>query len=46
MSMNENLAFIKDNGIKKFICNEKDRWMKDGRIFCVHNQKYYDMTRE
>jgi hypothetical protein len=38
MSMVENLEFIKNFGIKKFIENEKARWTcpKCGGVICVH----------
>ena len=38
MSMLENLNYIKDNGIEKFIDNEKSRWEchKCGNIVSVH----------
>ena len=43
MSMVENLRFIEDNGIRKFIENEKNRWIKGNEIFCVHDKKYYNL---
>jgi uncharacterized OB-fold protein len=38
MSMTENLEFIKTNGLKKFVENEKIRWAcpECGGIICVH----------
>jgi hypothetical protein len=44
MSMIENLNFIKDNGIREFIENEKKRWVKEDKIFCVHKKKYLKYT--
>ena len=41
MSMIENLKNIEKSGIKKFIENEKKRWIKKDKIFCVHDKKYY-----
>ena len=41
MSMIENLEFISKNGIRKFIKHEKQRWIKNKKVFCVHNKKYY-----
>jgi len=41
MSMIENLEYIRNNGIRKFMKNEKQRWIKDGKIICVHNKRYY-----
>ena len=43
MSMLENLDFIHKHGIREFIKREKAKWIKDDRIFCVHNKKYYDI---
>jgi len=42
MSMIENLAFIKEKGIKKFLEHEKQRWEKGNKIFCVHNKSYFE----
>ena len=38
MSMIENLKFIKEHGIRKFIANEKERWecKNCGAVTCVH----------
>ena len=41
MSMIENLENIEKKGIRKFIEQEKKRWIKKGKIFCVHDKKYY-----
>lgn len=43
MSMIKNLEFIKDKGIRKFIKNEKQKWIKNDKIFCVHRNKYFDL---
>lgn len=43
MSMIENLENIKKNGTRKFIKQEKKKWMKTGKVFCVHRKKYYDL---
>ncbi len=43
MSMLENLEFIFSKGIRKFIAWEKKRWLKDGKVFCVHNQKLFKL---
>jgi len=45
MSMIHNLEFIKENGLRKFLKNEKQKWIKDNKIFCVHNKKYFEMKR-
>ena len=41
MSMIDNLEFIKTQGIRAFLRNEKKRWIKDKKVFCVHDKKYY-----
>jgi hypothetical protein len=41
MSMIDNLEFINQKGIRKFIRLEEKRWIKDNKIFCVHNKKYF-----
>ena len=41
MSMVKNLKYIKNNGINKFVQDEKKRWIKNGKILCVHDKKYY-----
>ncbi len=40
MSMLENLSYIKENGIRKFVRNEKTRWAcsECGRVLCVHRE--------
>jgi hypothetical protein len=40
MSMIENLEYICKHGIKKFLIREEKRWVKDGKIYCVHHHKY------
>jgi hypothetical protein len=41
MSMIENLEFIRDHSIKKFLQREQKRWTKGDKIYCVHKHKYY-----
>ena len=41
MSEIENLEYIRDNGIKKFIEAENKRWVSGKGILCVHDKKYY-----
>ena len=41
MSMIENLDFIQKKGIRMFIDNEKKRWVKGGKIYCVHKKEYF-----
>jgi hypothetical protein len=41
MSMIENLENITMNGINKFLESQEKRWIKNGKVFCVHDKKYY-----
>lgn len=41
MSEIDNLEYIRDNGIKKFIAAENKRWISGKGILCVHDKKYY-----
>jgi hypothetical protein len=41
MSMIENLGYIGLTGIRMFIRHEEKRWVKGGKIFCVHRKTYY-----
>jgi hypothetical protein len=41
MSMIENLEYIEKHGIRKFLKNEKNRWIRGDEVFCVHQKKYY-----
>jgi hypothetical protein len=43
MSMIENLENIKNNGIRRFINDEKKRWISGNKVFCVHNKDYYEI---
>ena len=43
MSQIENLETIKTKGLRGFIRQEKKRWVKGGRIFCVHKKAYYPL---
>ena len=45
MSMIENLEFIHKKGIRYFIKREKERWIKNNKIFCVHKKEYYEINR-
>ena len=44
MSMIANLEFIHKKGIEMFVKQEKEKWMKDGTIFCIHNKEYYKIN--
>jgi hypothetical protein len=41
MSEIENLEFIRDGGLRKFLEKERKRWICEKGIFCVHEKKYY-----
>lgn len=41
MSEIENLEFIKEVGIDKFVESERKRWQSSEGTFCVHNKKYF-----
>jgi hypothetical protein len=41
MSQIENLEFIRDQGIRKFVAAEQQRWTSEHGVFCVHDRKYY-----
>ena len=43
MSMIDNLENIEKNGIRKFINDEKGKWIRGNEIFCVHNKNYYEL---
>jgi hypothetical protein len=47
MSMIENLNNIKENGIKRFLKSEKERWKcpRCGGIICVHNGTCYSCNQ-
>ncbi len=46
MSMLENIDFIYKKGIEDFIKHERAKWIKNNRIFCVHNKRYYDIKKK
>ena len=41
MSEIENLEFIRDKGIRKFVERERRRWISEKGVFCVHDKQYY-----
>jgi hypothetical protein len=43
MSMIENLENLKTKGVREFIRQEKKRWVKGDKIFCVHKKTYYPL---
>jgi hypothetical protein len=46
MSEIENLKYIKEHGIKKFIEREQKKWISDKGVLCVHDKKYYKGARD
>ncbi|MBT7392065.1 DUF3795 domain-containing protein [archaeon] len=43
MSMIDNLNFIEINGIKIFIEQQKSKYIKSKKIFCIHKKEYFDL---
>lgn len=43
MSMLENLENLEKIGIGKFLDDEKERWIKGDKVFCVHKKIYFDL---
>lgn len=41
MSMIENLLFIKEKGMKKFLAEQNKKWICSDGIICVHDRKIY-----
>ncbi len=41
MSEIENLEYIRDHGMEKFLETEHARWVSDEGVLCVHNKRYY-----
>lgn len=41
MSEIENLEYIRDHGIEEFIKQQEEKYLKNGQVFCVHDQKWY-----
>ncbi len=41
MSEIENLEFIREHGIRKFLAAERKRWISEKGVFCVHDKKHY-----
>ena len=46
MSEIENLAFIRNHGIEAFLEMERERWISDRGILCVHDREYYPAEQE
>lgn len=42
MSEIENLEFIHKNGIKKFLEQERKKWIFEKGVLCVHDKNYYE----
>jgi hypothetical protein len=45
MSMVDNLEYLKQFGMAKFIFHEQQRWVKGDKIYCVHKHKYYEQVK-
>jgi hypothetical protein len=43
MSEIENLIFIRDHGLKKFLEAESKRWIFEEGILCVHDRMFYEI---
>ncbi len=41
MSQIENLEYIRDKGVMRFIEAENRKWICEKGLFCVHDRKYY-----
>ena len=41
MSEIENLKYIRDKGIEKFLEQERKKWISEKGVLCVHDRKYY-----
>lgn len=44
-SMINNLKFIEEKGIKKFLEKQKKKYTKGNKVFCIHNKEYYDIGK-
>jgi hypothetical protein len=44
MSEVENLECIRDHGIERFLENERERWVSEEGVLCVHDKNYYRRT--
>jgi hypothetical protein len=42
MSEIENLEFIRDRGIRKFLEKERRKYISEKGVLCTHDGKYYD----
>jgi hypothetical protein len=43
MSMVDNLNIIDSDGINKFIKQQKSKYIKSKKIFCIHKKTYFDL---
>jgi hypothetical protein len=46
MSEIENLKYIRDNGITRFVEEEHKKWVSDRGVLCVHDRKYYKINKD
>lgn len=45
MSMIDNLENINKHGVRKFINSQKQKWIKNNKIFCVHKKEYFEIKK-
>jgi hypothetical protein len=41
MSEIDNLGYIRDHGLRRFVETERKKWTSNKGIYCVHDKKYY-----
>ncbi len=41
MSEIENLIYIRNHGVEKFLANERTKWVSERGTLCVHDRNYY-----
>lgn len=41
MSVIENLEYIRENGVDAFLADQEKKYISGGKVFCVHDKKYY-----
>ena len=44
MSMIDNLNLINNKGVREFLRQQKNKYIKNNKILCVHNKKYFDIN--
>jgi hypothetical protein len=43
MSMIDNLNVIENKGIREFLKQQKKKYIKGGKVLCIHNKNLYDV---